>query len=126
MLKSILRKPKVSKKNKHKTKAKSGKKNKKKSKKQHHKKRHDKKDHNKRKHNKFIKMIRKFRESKMPCAAHWEHLIEKYFEEDWELECAKDGFYSVVHKVCWESECWCVDRMGRYVKRAPKNPNKTC
>jgi len=114
------------KKNKHKTKAKSGKKNKKKSKKQHHKKHHDKKDHKKRKHNKFIKMIRKFHESKMPCGAHWIHLDEKYFEDSWELECAKDGFYSVVHRVCWESKCWCVDRMGRYVKRAPKNPKKTC
>merc|ERR1712183_137700 len=87
------------------------------------KKHHDKKDHKKSKHYKFSKMRRKFHEAKHPCVMHWIHLIDN--EEDWELECTKDGFYSVEKKVCWESKCWCVDRMGRYVKRAPKNPKKT-
>jgi len=70
---------------------------------------------------KYDRLTKKFVNYKHPCMAHKNYLKKKRNNVRWQLHCKKDGFYSDMHKTCIKSRCWCVDRLGRFQRKARKN-----
>jgi len=75
---------------------------------------------------KLNRLPKKFANSKKPCKAHKRYMKKRNNAKFWKPYCTKDGFYSTTKKVCRKSKCWCVDKNGFYLKKAPKNSKESC